>query len=444
MKKPTPLSGFPEWLPEQRIAEQRIIESVRRKFESFGFTPIETRMVEPLEVLLKKGETDKEIYVLRRLHATEQDESANLGLHYDLTVPFARYVSQFRDQLQFPLKRYQIQKAFRGERPQEGRYREFLQADIDVVAERNLPLHFDSEIPLLLHETVSSLPIPKVRIQVNNRKVLDGAYRAMGIEDVAPVLRIVDKLDKIGERGVSDLLVEQAKLSPSQADLCLALGRIRTPDASFADQVRALGLRGDVLDAGLQELVFVMESLRDIPEGLVVADLRIARGFDYYTGTVYEGMMVGHEKLGAVCSGGRYDDLVEGGGTKLPGIGASIGISRIVGRLFGQKLLGASRPTPTCVLIALASDDARRSGLALARDLRARGINTELFHEPSKFDKQLRYAERKGIPYVIFGGPDGHELRDLRTRTQVAIDVRTWMPPEADREPELYTSGPTA
>jgi histidyl-tRNA synthetase len=441
MKKPTALSGFPEWLPEQRIAEQKIIDTIRTKFESFGFAPIETRSVEPLEHLLKKGETDKEIYVLRRLQSTEHDENTNLGLHYDLTLPFARYVAQFRDQLQFPLKRYQIQKAWRGERPQEGRYREFLQADIDVVMERQLPIHFDGEIPMLLHEVLSSLPIPKVQILVNNRKILDGAYQAIGVSDVPTVLRIVDKLDKIGESAVAELLERQAALTSAQAQTCLALARIRTPNASFADAVRALGLRGDTLETGLNELVYVMESLRALPEGTVIADLRIARGFDYYTGTVYEGLMVGHEKLGAVCSGGRYDDLVEGGGTKLPGIGASIGVSRIVGRLFGQGLLTASRPTPTCVLITLPSEEARAEALLLAHSMRRRGINTELFHEPAKFDKQIRYAERKGIPYVLFfpseGG--GFEVRDLRTRVQAPIDANVWTPAESDRVPSLVS-----
>jgi histidyl-tRNA synthetase len=427
------LSGYPEWLPEQRIVEQRILDTIRRKFELSGFTSIETRSVERLDVLLKKGQTDREVYVLRRLHAVEEADNKNLGLVYDLTVPFSRYVAQFRGQLTFPFKRYQMQKVWRGERSQEGRCREFHQADADVVAEGPLPLSFDAEMAALLHSVLSSLPIPPVRILINNRKVLDGACRALDVEDVPQVLRIIDKLDKLDEQVIRQMLLDDAGLRESQTGTILALARIRTPDVSFADRVRAFGLAHPLLDAGLDELARVMDSLRTT--GSVMADLHIARGFDYYTGTVYEGVMIGHETAGAVCAGGRYDDLIGAGSVPLPGVGISIGVSRILGRLFARNALIADRKCPTCVLVALAGEETRGDAEAVARALRARGISTEIYHEAGRHDRQIRYAERKGIPYVWF--TDGGEVRDIRSGVQLAADPGTWMPPEEDLVPQV-------
>lgn len=433
MKNIPVLSGYPEWLPEQRIVEQRILDIIRSKFELSGFTSIETRSVERLDTLLVKGQTDREVYVLRRLHADEEEGNKNLGLAYDLTVPFSRYVAQFRGQLTFPFKRYQIQKVWRGERPQEGRYREFRQADADVVAEGPLPLSFDVELAALLHDVLSSLPIPPVRILINNRKLLEGACRALDVIDVPQVLRTVDKLDKLGEGGVRRMLLDDAGLRESQIDMILALVRIRTQDVSFVDRVRALGLAHPLLDAGLDELVRVMDALA--ATGSVMADLHIARGFDYYTGTVYEGVMTGHETAGAVCAGGRYEDLIGGGSVPLPGVGISIGVSRILGRLFAQNALTADRQCPTCVLVALAAEERRGDAEAVARALRKRGISTEIHHEPGRYDRQIRYAERKGIPYVWF--TDRGEVRDIRSGVQAAADPATWMPPEEDLVPQV-------
>ena len=440
MAKITPISGFPEWLPEQRIVEQSVLDGLRRRFELFGFAPLETRAVEPLEHLLAKGETDQEIYVLRRLHADEDEGDSGLGLHFDLTVPLARYVQQFRGQLTYPFKRYQIQKVWRGERPQTGRYREFYQADLDVVDQDSLSLHFDAEMARLLVESVASMPVPDLVLGVNNRKILQGAYEALGITDVPGTLRIVDKLDKVGADGVRRMLVESG-LAESAADTCLALGRIRTPDGSFADAVRALGLSGQLLDAGLDELTFVMESLADLPAGAVVANLSIARGLDYYTGTVYEGQLVGHEDLGTVCSGGRYDDLV-GGGSKLrlPGVGVSIGVTRMLGRFLGDGHLVANRAVPTCVLVTLPTEDARAPARDVANALRARGIAAETFHEPARFGKQIKHAQRRGIPFVWFPpAEDGavHEVKDIRSGEQSPADAATWTPPEADLHPRV-------
>ncbi|MEY4508434.1 MAG: histidyl-tRNA synthetase [Pseudomonadota bacterium] len=431
MAKITALTGFPEWLPEQRLVEQRLIDQVRHKFELFGFTPLETRAVEPLDVLTKKGATDKEIYVLRRLHA-EEGEQAELGLHFDLTVPFARFVAQHRGSLAFPFKRYQIQKVWRGERPQQGRYREFYQADIDVIGEGELSIHFDAEMALLLHDVVSSLPIPRIELRINNRKVLEGFYRAIGLSAITDVLRSVDKLDKIGEDGVRKALLEDNGVTPEQAEQCLALARIGGTGSEVVERVRALassaGASHPLLDEGLTELAFVMSALEGLPEGAARADLRIARGLDYYTGTVYEGVLVDHPQLGTVCSGGRYDNLAGDDKHKLPGVGVSIGLSRILGLLFAQNALKASRATPTLVLVALNSEEERAAAYAVAKQLRDRSIPTEVFYAPQKFGKQIRYAEKKGIPYVLFVSEVGAELKDIRSGEQTKIELATWAP----------------
>jgi histidyl-tRNA synthetase len=431
MAKNTGLTGFPEWSPEERLIEQEVLDQVRTKFELFGFSPIETRAVEPLDVLLKKGASDKEIYVLRRLHA-EPGEDSDLGLHFDLTVPFARYVTQNRGTLAFPFKRYQMQKVWRGERPQQGRYREFYQCDIDVIGDGELPIHFDAEMALLMLELVASLPIPKIQLRINNRKVLEGFYRSLGIENICDVLRSVDKLDKIGEDGVKRALTTENGLSESQADACLAIARIRGPGQEAIAQVRALGQQHPLLEQGLSELGFVMDTLAELPEGSAIADLHIARGLDYYTGTVYEGVLVDHPQLGSVCGGGRYDNLASDDKHKLPGVGLTLGITRILGFMFGKGALKASRATPTAVLVALPSDEQRAQSYALARTLRARGIPTEVFFAPHKYGKQIRYAERRGIPYVLFPGDAGPELRDIRSGEQKPVDLASWLPPHAD------------
>jgi histidyl-tRNA synthetase len=446
MKGPQPIGGFPEWLPDQRLVEQTLLDRLRATFELHGFLPIETRAVERLGALLKQGETDKELYVLRRLQAAPDEDDTDLGLHYDLTVPFARYVLERRGELVFPLRRYQIQKAWRGERPQEGRFREFLQADVDVVGQGSLALHFDAELPLVLLEALAPLSLPSVRLLVNNRKILEGLYRAVGVEDVPGTLRVVDKLDRLGERGVHDRLTGPLGLAEPQARACLELARIQTGDASFADKVRQLGYRSDLLDEGLEELTGVMEALGELPRGAAVAALHVARGFDYYTGTVYEGVLVGHETLGAVCSGGRYDDLASAGGSvRFPGVGISLGVSRLLARLFGQDLLRSSRSSPACVLVALPGEAARRHCDRVAAALRRRGIASFVAPEPVKYGRQIRYAERLGIPFVWFPEGErsgGHEVRDIRSGEQVPADPERWTPPADDLRPRLTLEQP--
>ena len=435
MPKITPISGFPEWLPQEKLIEQSFIDTLRKQFELFGFSPIEPRSIEPLDILLSKGD-DKEIYTLRRLHEDDSAAPARFGLHFDMTVPFARYVQQFRGQLQFPFKRYQIQKAWRGERPQEGRYREFYQADIDVINEGELAISYDAEFPQLIHEVMTKLPVPDVTIRVNNRKVLTGFYSALGIEDVAATLRTVDKLDKIGADGVRASLETELGLKSEHADKCLDLASIRTVNDAFVNKVRELGYQHELLDEGLEELAFVMNASKDLPEGKVIADLSIARGLDYYTGTVYETQFVGHESLGAVCSGGRYDNLASGEKVKLPGVGISFGLTRMLGYLFGREMLKTSKTTPVLVLVALPSEESRLEAVKLTQQLRRRGIPADTYHAAQKFGKQIRAAERRGIPYVLFfePGQTKYDIKDIRSGEQFAVDLASWTPPQEDFE----------
>ncbi|MEU8300984.1 histidine--tRNA ligase [Micromonospora sp. NPDC048909] len=439
MSKPTPISGFPEWSPPQRMIEQYVLDRIRNTFELYGFAPLETRAVEPLDQLLRKGETSKEVYLIRRLQADADGAAGDdsLGLHFDLTVPFARYVLENAGKLQFPFRRYQIQKVWRGERPQEGRYREFLQADIDIVDRDTLAAHHEAEMPLVIGDALRSLPIPPVRIQVNNRKICEGFYRGIGLTDAEAALRAVDKLDKIGPAKVAELLAQTSGASEAQAKAVLALAEISAPDASFADAVRALGVTDPLLDEGIEELVRVMETAAAHSPGLCVADLRIARGLDYYTGTVYETQLRGYERYGSICSGGRYDNLASSGSVRFPGVGISIGVTRLLGLLFGTGGLSVSREVPTCVLVAVTSEEQRPVSNRVADVLRRRGVPTEVSPSAAKFGKQIRYAERRGIPYVWFPGVDGaaDEVKDIRSGEQAPTTADTWTAPPADLKP---------
>lgn len=438
--KVTPISGFPEYLPAERIVEQHFLDVIRETFELHGYPSIETRAVEPVDRLLGKGgDADKEIYAVSRLAADEGEGSeAELGLHFDLTVPFARYVLENAGRLSFPFRRYQIQKVWRGERPQEGRYREFTQADIDVVDVGELSAHYEAEIPLVMAEIFQKLPIGRMTIQVNNRKIPEGFYRGIGIEDVAGTLRIVDKLDKIGPEKVRAML-EEAGRTTEQAEQCLALAAIRTEDLGFVAQVRALGVQHPTLDEGLEALSRVIQTGMDNAPGAMVADLKIARGLDYYTGTVYESQLEGHESWGSFCSGGRYDALASDGRTTYPGVGISIGVSRLLGLLLGKGLLTASRSTPACVLVAVNDEAGRPTSTRVATALRARGIACEVAPKPAKFGKQIRYAERRGVPYVWFpgAGEGGDQVKDIRSGDQVDAEARSWEPPAEDLRPQV-------
>ncbi|MEO7126459.1 MAG: histidine--tRNA ligase [Nakamurella sp.] len=468
VSKVAPLSGFPEYLPADRIVEQHFLDTIRSVFELHGFASIETRSVEPIERLSAQGaDTDKEIYAISRLAdvgAEATSREPKLGLHFDQTVPFARYVLENAGQLHFPFRRYQMQKVWRGERPQEGRYREFTQADIDVIDAGELAPHFEAEIPLVIADLFAQLPMPDFVIGVNNRKIPEGFFRGLGLDDIVGTLRIVDKLDKIGPDAVAELM-QKAGATADQAAACLALAQIRTTDVSFVAKVRALGVSHPILDEGLDALAAVVDAVAAAAPGKIVADLKIARGLDYYTGTVYETTLVGYEKWGSFCSGGRYDSLASDGKTSYPGVGISIGVSRLLGLLLGAGMVRSSRSTPACVLVALVDDSAveRARSTTIATRLRHRGIACEVAPKAAKFGKQIRYADRRGIPFVWFpSAPPAEqteydaplaetgsatqpaalptvtptdEVKDIRSGEQVPADAATWAPPAEDLHP---------
>lgn len=442
MAKIAPLSGFPELLPAARTVEREVIASLSRTFELHGFANIETRAVEPMDRLAKGGEIDKEIYVLKR--AAAANDAANdaagaagstLGMHFDLTVPFARYVLEHAGHLEFPFRRFQIQPVWRGERPQEGRYRQFTQADIDIVGRDTLGFHHDVEVVRVMVEALGALPLPALSFQVNNRKLIQGFYRGLGIPEVTAAIKVIDKLDKLPAETVAEQLAEVAGATPEQAQQCLALATIRVTDTSFVERVRALGVEDELLDEGLAELAAVLDGCADVVSERVTveANLRIARGLDYYTGTVLEIFMAGYERLKSVGGGGRYDALASDGRTTYPGVGVSFGVSRTLIPLLADGVLAGSRPVPSGVLVALNDEDGRPASAEVAAHLRRRGIACEVAPAPAKFGKQIRLAERRGIPFVWFVQTDGtHQVKDIRSGEQVDADPTFWTPPEAD------------
>jgi histidyl-tRNA synthetase len=452
MARPTPLSGYPELLPAARAVEREVIASLSRTFELHGFANIETRVVEPLDRLAKGGEIDKEIYLVRRLQAANDAGSPDdpgsdrqLGLHFDLTVPFARYVLENAGHLEFPFRRYQIQPCWRGERPQEGRYRQFTQADIDVVGKDELPFHHDVEVMRVMVEALGALSLPPLSFQVNNRKLIQGFYRGLGIPDVTAAIRQIDKLDKLPEDAVVGLLVDHAGASEEQARRCLELATIRVADHSLAERVQALGVRDELLSRGLAELASVLEGCADVAgeHVSVEANLRIARGLDYYTGTVVEIYMEGYERLKAVGGGGRYDALADDGRTTYPGVGVSFGLSRTLVPLISEGVLVGSRPVPSAVLVALPGEEDRPRSERVATALRRRGIPCEVAATAAKFGRQIRYAERRGIPFVWFPASDqgaSDQVKDIRSGDQVDADAGSWTPPEQDLRPTILTA----
>jgi histidyl-tRNA synthetase len=443
MPKSTPLSGYPEFLPSQRAAELTVIDSVRETFELHGFASIETRSVEPLDELMRKGETSHEVYVLRRLQADDEDSDAGVGLHFDLTVPLARYVVEHQGHLVFPLRRYQIQRCWRGERPQEGRYREFTQADIDIIGRDELHLDADVEVTTVMAEALSRLPLPPITLRINNRKLIEGFYRGLAIDDPLPVIRSIDRLEKVGVDGVRAELIELG-LTADQATSCLDLAQINRDDTSFVDDVRKLGVTHPMLTTGLDELAQAIEAAAPANSDrfTLLADLKIARGLDYYTGTVFEGFT---SELGSlsICAGGRYDSLAQDSRSTYPGVGISLGITRLLAPLIARGRLDADRSVPSCVLVAVPDDATRSVSRDVARRLRSRGIPTEVAPSAAKYGRQIRHADRRGIPYVWFPpAPDStgsHQVKDIRSGDQVDADPDAWQPPAADLRPRIVT-----
>lgn len=442
----TSLSGFPEWLPEGRIVEQYVLDHIRQVFELHGFSGIETRAVETLEQLEAKGETSKEVYVLDRLQAMKDAEAGRrsskerkMGLHFDLTVPFARYVIENANELDFPFKRYQIQKVWRGERPQEGRFREFTQADIDVVGNGDLPFHFEVDLPLVMAEALATLPIPTVHVLVNNRKVVQGVCESLGVTDVEAALRGLDKLDKIGPEGVTAELA-QSNINGEQAEKLLKMAQIRSNDPDeIRSRIAGLGCGGELLAEGLDQLCALLEEAHRRMPGAVIADLKIARGLDYYTGSVYESVIEGHEDLGSICSGGRYDSLAKDGKRTYPGVGLSIGVSRLVSRMISAPMVQATRKVPAAVVIAVIDEADRARSEDIAIQLRSRGISTDVAPSAAKFGKQIKFADKRGIPFVWFPGMEGEAdtVKDIRSGEQIEADASTWTPSAKDLNPRV-------
>ena len=439
--KPRAITGFPEWLPQERIVEQRWMDSIRRVFESYGYCSIETPSVEEIDVITAKGEVDKEIYIIERLHQDENAKSeARLALHFDQTVPLARYVAQHFNDLVFPFKRYQMQKVWRGERPQMGRMREFYQCDIDVINVDNLPISFDAEVAAVCYEAIQSLNIGRVQLRISNRKIIAGLLEEWGVPDPTEILRILDKIEKVGaEKTFADLdkacsftgLGSGFTLPNILIGLCQIKATTSKDLKAQVEQLRTRAATPKHLE-GLEELCTVLDNLSHLGEG-VVADLSIVRGLDYYTGTVYETQLLDvPDFVGSVCSGGRYDDLAGGYINKhLPGVGISIGFSRLfdVMRQKHPEKLGIGPKGPADILMVLPSEEERGHATATARALRQRGFNVEMYHAARKIPDQLKYADKKEIPFVWFPFADGHKIKDMKKQEQSAADPSTWEKP---------------
>ena len=407
---PRTLSGFMELLPGQQQQFERILEILRRTYSLYGFTPLDTPVIESSEVLLAKagGETEKQIY-----RFTKGD--SDLSLRFDLTVPLAKYVALHYNDLSFPFRRYQIGKVYRGERAQRGRFREFYQADIDIIGDGKLSLLNEAEIPSIIYRTFSALGLRRFQIRVNNRKILNGFYAMLGLtEKSGDIMRTVDKLDKIGPEKVRALLTgEDIGISAESAEEILRFIAIRGSNAEVLAALDGYQGRSEVFDQGLAELKTVTGSLAafGVPEGNFAVDLTIARGLDYYTGTVYETTLLDHPEIGSVCSGGRYDNLAEYyTDRQLPGVGISIGLTRLFYVLGEQGMLNPALPTAPADVLILPMTEDLSPAIALATELRSAGIRTQLHCEEKKFKAKMSYADKLGIPYVVFLGED--EIRD--------------------------------
>ena len=407
MAKMTPrtLSGFMELLPAPQQQMERMMEILRTTYSRYGFTPLDTPLIEASEVLLAKGggETEKQIY-----RFTKGD--ADLSLRFDLTVPLAKYVALHYNDLSFPFRRYQIGKVYRGERAQRGRFREFYQADIDIIGDGKLDIINEAEIPAIICQTFTALGLKRFQIRVNNRKILNGFYAMQGLNDKSgDIMRTVDKLDKIGAEKVRKLLMDEIALTEAQADEILKFIAITGSNEEVLTALQSYAGRNEIFDEGFGELNTVVKYLAafGVGEANFAVDLTIARGLDYYTGTVYETTLLDHPEIGSVCSGGRYDNLAEYyTDRQLPGVGISIGLTRLFYVLGEQNLLNPALPTaPADVLILPMAEDLSPA-ISLATQLRSAGIRTQLYTEQKKFKAKMNYANNLGIPYVVFLGED--------------------------------------
>ena len=407
MAKMTPrtLSGFMELLPQPQQQMERMMDILRRTYSLYGFTPLDTPVIEASEVLLAKGggETEKQIYRF-------QKGDADLALRFDLTVPLAKYVALHYNDLSFPFRRYQIGKVYRGERAQRGRFREFYQADIDIIGDGKLDITNEAEIPAIIYQTFTSLGLKRFQIRVNNRKILNGFYAMLGLtEKSGDIMRTVDKLDKIGAEKVRTLLVDECGVSADSADEILRFIAITGGNEQVLAALESYRGRNEVFDEGLDQLNTVVKYLSafGVPAENFAVDLTIARGLDYYTGTVYETTLLDHPEIGSVCSGGRYDNLAEYyTDRQLPGVGISIGLTRLFYVLGEQGLLNPDLPTTPADVLILPMTAELSPAVTLATRLRAAGVRTQLYTEQKKFKAKMSYADKLGVPYVVFLGDD--------------------------------------
>ena len=418
-KKLSPISGFPEFLPEEQLVMQRVMDTIRGVYESFGFIPIETPAVERVQHILEKGIQGKEVYVLRRLHEGG-DTPSELALRFDLTVPLARYVAQHYGSLTFPFKRYQMQPVWRGERPQAGRYRQFYQSDIDVVGDGELSIFHDAEICVVIEQIFSKLQIGAFTIRMNHRKVLQGLLNHVGLVDGAQIHQAIKVIDDMGKMPIEKTLkaFEGLGLSKEKCDRLLEFFSIDKTAAEILKFLSSMSVSTQ-FEAGVQDLREIVKflDLFNVPPTHYKIDLKIARGLDYYTGIVYETVLDDHPALGSICSGGRYDDLA---GVyinkKLPGVGISIGLSRLIPQLLKAGVLTADRACIAPVLITMQNPAHLSRYLNMASRLRAHGIATEVFLENKKLGAQMRYADKKGFQLAIVADDPEFEKECVRLK----------------------------
>ncbi len=449
--RPALLKGFDqEFLPQDQLQFNALIDLVRRNFERFGFLPIETPSAERIEVLTSKGGSEKEIYALSRLAAQEDDEAAAKGaLRFDLTVPLARYVAMRERELAFPFRRYQIQRVWRGENPQvkRGRFREFYQCDIDIISRDTLSYLAEAEIPGVIYSVFREMRIGEFRIRINNRKVLKGILRHFDVAEEAstPVLRALDKIDKEEERSILGELERNGMSQSAAAELYRVIGSRRETGETLA-LLADLAYPNEIYKEGVDELHKIVEAigLFGVPAAAFAVDLSVVRGLDYYTGTIYETTLLQHPDIGSICSGGRYDDLASYfTNTRLPGVGISIGLSRLFARLKEANLLAPVARTPAEVLVTTLEPASLPRYLELAAKLRAHDINTEVYLERAKIGKQFEYANRKGFRIALTAGADEFargtvKIKDLgrQVESDVPLDqaiatVKNMLKPEA-------------
>ena len=422
---PRTLSGFMELLPSDQLKFERMLSLLRETYSSYGFTPLDTPVIEAAEVLLAKGggETEKQVY---RFMKGDND----LALRFDLTVPLAKYVAAHYADLSFPFRRYQIGKVYRGERAQRGRFREFYQADIDIIGDGKLDVLNEAEIPAIIYDTFTRLGVRRFQIRVNNRKLLNGFYAMNGMSEKAgEIMRAVDKLDKIGPENVRQSLINDVKMLPCKAENVMDFMAVKGSNDEVISALERYRGMDATFDEGLDELKTVVKYLSDfgVPEENFVVDLTIARGLDYYTGTVYETLMLDHPEIGSVCSGGRYDNLAEYyTDRKLPGVGISIGLTRFFYILSEQGLLSEEGGSSPCDALILPMTEDLSPAIAAAAELRRAGLRVQLYTEKKKFKAKMNYADRIGVPYAVFLGEDELaegvlSVKDMRSGEQLKL-----------------------